>query len=374
MQNIDRAGLYSLGSALVTIGVSACTGGGLIRPAYPLLVAVGGAVVLAGVMIIVLPMIRHQPAAEAAAPGVAGALTDDQPGGAPGPQLDQNARRWRRLGWAALVVVTVLAGGALVVWSRATYNPPPPTASESFTVRQDDGQLTVTRDWKLTDDNGSVFTETAVVRASGTSPVLFEDPIPPPIAANLLGVHFSSPYPTELNTKSHTAVWELAGHHTVTIRYWIGVSPAGATKARLDSWKSELLKQLASQGSVKLVSLSIKSRLRSIAINQTVRLRLVGALSNGKPTPKASLAAAKWSASPHNNVIRIVSNGSWATVTGLEAGTVQIRAQVMRSIQAILVITVYSVPSSAGSTSSSQSGPSHSPRPTAGPSSSKIGP
>jgi hypothetical protein len=278
-------------------------------------------------------------------------------------------RHWRRLRLGVLVTMVVVVG-AVALWANYASGPSSLTVSKSFTFDQEPGQLTVTRHWTLKGNGGSVFTETAEVSSSSGTALPFEDPIPAAIAAKLGSVHFS-PDPSRLITTARAALWEVPAHRTVVFHYWAAVPPAGATQGRLDGWLKNLRKQLASLNLAYLNSLfmlAVKSPPHRIAIDQSVTLKLIGVLFNGKQASKATLAKAKWHTS--NGRVTLVFAGSVARIIGKSTGPVHVTAEI-GSIHVSIRITVYS---SHGGGLSSGGSPSQHTSPTGSPSPHKIGP
>src|SRR5262249_10551620 len=81
-----------------------------------------------------------------------------------------------------------------------------------------------------------------VSSASGKAlQVLFKEPIPEAIAANVRTVRFT-PNPSKIVKADPVVEWEIRvpAHGTVTVGYQATVAPAGATRARLTRWVTDL--------------------------------------------------------------------------------------------------------------------------------------
>jgi hypothetical protein len=159
------------------------------------------------------------------------------------PEGKQSRRRPRALLSAVLVGLAVIAVGAGVLLTR---KPPakPVTSPVSYRFAADhyhDGLVAVRR-WTLSGRDGSLFTENITVSSASSKAlkVLFKEPIPAAIAANLQTVHFT-PVPSKIVKAGPAVEWvlQVPAHGTVTVGYQVMVTPAGATSARLTRWVTD---------------------------------------------------------------------------------------------------------------------------------------
>ena len=194
----------------------------------------------------------QDPATPTSAPEAPAAIeAPRQPGQVTQPQSEQQARREpehsrRRSPVLLLTVVAGLAVIAIAAGVLLTRTPPaqPVTSPVSyrFAAHQYHDGLVAVRRWTLGGRDGSLFTETITASsASGkTLLVLFKEPIPAAIAANLQTVRFT-PAPSKIVNADPVVEWKMRvpAHGTVTVGYQATVAPAGATRARLTRWETD---------------------------------------------------------------------------------------------------------------------------------------
>jgi hypothetical protein len=171
-------------------------------------------------------------------------LRDAGPGGPDARRPERQRSRWR-----SPVLLSVLAGLAVIavaagVLLTRTPSAQPVISPVSYRFAADqyhDGLVTVRR-WTLGGRDGSLFTETITASsASGKAlQVLFKEPIPEAIAANLQTVRFT-PAPSKIVKADPVVEWEMRvpAHGTVIVGYQATVTPAGATSARLTRWVTD---------------------------------------------------------------------------------------------------------------------------------------
>jgi hypothetical protein len=178
----------------------------------------------------------------------AGSQPDDAwPGrsgpGTPRPERKRSRRRSLVLLFAVLAGLAVIAIAAAVLLTRKTPAQPVITpVSYRFAAHHYHDGLVAVRHWTLSGQDGSLFTET--ITATSTSgkalQVLFKEPIPTAIAANLRTVRFT-PAPSKIVNADPVVEWEIRvpAHGTITVGYRATVAPAGTTQARLTRWVTD---------------------------------------------------------------------------------------------------------------------------------------
>jgi len=184
----------------------------------------------------------------------AGSPPDDaRPGGSgPDTRRPKHKRPRRRSRVLLSAVVAVLAVIAVAAGMLLTRKPPAqpvisPVSYRFATHKYHDG-LEAVRHWTLGGRDGALLTET--ITASSTSGkalhVLFREPIPEAIAANLQTVRFT-PAPSKIVKADPVVEWKMRvpAHGTVTVGYQATVAPAGATRARLTRWVTDFNKLAA---------------------------------------------------------------------------------------------------------------------------------
>jgi hypothetical protein len=184
----------------------------------------------------------------------AGSQPDDAgPGGSEPDTLGPKHRRPRRrapvLISAVVVALAVIAVAAGVLLTRKPpAKPVISPVSYLFPAHHYHDGLVAVRRWTLSGRDGSLFTEN--LAASSTSGkalhVLFKEPIPAAIAANLKTVRFT-PAPSKIVKADPAVEWKMRvpAHGTVTVSYQVTVAPAGATRARLTQWVTDFNKLAA---------------------------------------------------------------------------------------------------------------------------------
>ena len=178
--------------------------------------------------------------------------TDSQPDDAwPGmsgahPRQPERKHSRRR---SLVLLVIVLAGlaaigvvaGVLLTRGPRTQSVTAPVSYRFASHHYHDGLVAVRR-WTLGGRDGSVFTETITASsASGKALlILFKEPIPAAIAANLNMVRFT-PAPSKIVKADPVVEWKMRvpAHGTVTVGYQATVARAGATRARLARWVTD---------------------------------------------------------------------------------------------------------------------------------------
>jgi hypothetical protein len=178
----------------------------------------------------------------------AGSQADDAWPGGSGP--DTRPPKRKRSRWRSPVLLSaVLAGLATIAVAAGlllTRTPPAQPVispvSYRFAARHYHDGLVAVRHWTLGGRDGSLFTETITASsASGKALlVLFKEPIPAAIAANLKTVRFT-PAPSKIVNADPVVEWKMRvpAHGTVTVGYQATVAPAGATRARLTRWLTD---------------------------------------------------------------------------------------------------------------------------------------
>ena len=162
------------------------------------------------------------------------------------PKHKRPRRRSRVVLFAVLAGLAVMAVAAGVLLTRKPPAQPviSPVSYRFAAHRYHDG-LEAVRRWTLGGRDGSLFTETITASSSSgkTLHVLFREPIPAAIAANLKTVRFT-PAPFKIVKSGPAVEWKMRvpSHGTVTIGYQTTVAPAGATKARLTEWVADFNK------------------------------------------------------------------------------------------------------------------------------------
>lgn len=145
---------------------------------------------------------------------------------------------------AAVLAVIAVAAGVLLT-RKPPAKPVVSPVSYLFTAHHYHDGLVAVRRWTLGGRDGSLFTEN--LAASSTSGkavhVLFKEPIPAAIAANLKTVRFT-PAPSKIVKADPAVEWKMRvpAHGTVTVGYQVTVAPAGATRARLTQWVTDFNK------------------------------------------------------------------------------------------------------------------------------------
>jgi Caspase domain/PASTA domain len=172
---------------------------------------------------------------------------DAWPGGS-GPDTRRPVRKRSRR--RSLVLLTAVLAGLAVIAVAAgvllTRKPPVQPVSSPvsyrFPTHQYHDGLVAVRRWTLGGRDGSLFTETITASsASGKALlVLFREPIPAAIAANLQTVRFTPARP-KITNGGRAVRWELRvpAHGSITVGYRATVAPAGATRARLTRWVTD---------------------------------------------------------------------------------------------------------------------------------------
>ena len=178
----------------------------------------------------------------------AGSQPDDAWPGGSGPDTRRPERKRSRR--RSLVLLSAVLAGLAVIAVAAgvllTRTPPAQPVispvSYRFAAHQYHDGLVAVRRWALGGRDGSLFTETITASsASGKALlVLFKEPIPAAIAANLQTVRFT-PAPSKIVNADPVVEWKMRvpAHGTVTVGYQATVAPAGATRARLTRWVTD---------------------------------------------------------------------------------------------------------------------------------------
>jgi Caspase domain/PASTA domain len=173
---------------------------------------------------------------------------DDAWPGESGPDTRRPERKRSRRRSPVLLAAVLVGLAATGVAAGVVLTHTPPTqpvispVSYRFAAHQYHDGLVAVRRWALGGRDGSLFTETITASsASGKAlPVLFKEPIPVAIAANLQTVRFT-PAPSKIVNADPVVEWELQvpAHGTVTVGYQATVAPAGTTRARLARWVTD---------------------------------------------------------------------------------------------------------------------------------------
>ena len=159
------------------------------------------------------------------------------------PEGERSRRRSRVLLSAVIASLAVIGVAAGVLLTRTPpAQPVISPVSYRFAAHQYHDGLVAVRHWTLGGQDGSLFAETITASsASGKALlVLFKEPIPEAIAANLQTVRFT-PAPSKIVKADPVVEWKIRvpAHGTVTVGYQATVAPAGVTTARLTRWVTD---------------------------------------------------------------------------------------------------------------------------------------
>jgi hypothetical protein len=184
----------------------------------------------------------------------AGSQPDDSSPGGSGPDAlrpkhKRPRRRSRVLLSAVLAGLAVIAVAAGVLLTRKPPGQPviSPVSYRFAAHKYHDG-LEAVRHWTLGGRDGSLLTETITASSSSGKAlhVVFKEPIPTAIAANLRTVSFT-PAPSKIVSADPVVEWKMRvpAHGTVTVGYQATVASAGVTRARLTQWVTDFNKLAA---------------------------------------------------------------------------------------------------------------------------------
>jgi serine/threonine protein kinase len=229
-------------------------------------------------------------------------------------------------GAAALVLAGLVTGVTLLVQGGAHQQEPAFALTDMPSQRYGDGLLVHTR-WTLGGEGGSSLTDRIVAINTTDVPltVYLREPVPKAIVTRLGAAIFTPSAPMII--RGPGLVWKIrvAAHHRHAVKYTVTISPLGASTARLkglvshfSSVKPGVVPQ--PRQPLRLMSLTIMPPSLHIAPGHSIRLTLIGRLSNGKRATGAYLSKLVWKST--DRLVATVS--SVGKLTAIAAGHARI--------------------------------------------------